>query len=152
MNKRQKRKKYKKAAKIRKDLFYAYNLARKLNQQCAGCSSDYHHFRKTNLKRCLTYHKWCLKHGKKLSELYYSNQNKNKRRYSPELVFNAMENFKENHKFIGELSRPISGLADIKYEQSCVITLNSSPRFEVNDDGSMKVVTSFELVKEDNHE
>jgi hypothetical protein len=61
-----------------------------------------------------------------------------------------MEKFKENHKFIGELSRPISGLADIKYEQSCVIKLNSSPRFELNDDGSMKVVTSFGLVKEEN--
>mgnify|MGYP006908932123 CR=1 FL=1 len=82
MNKRQLRKKYRKAAKIGRNLFYAYALARKLNQQCAGCSADYHHFRKTNLKRCLTYHKWCLKHNKKLTDLYYGIQNRNKRRYS----------------------------------------------------------------------
>ena len=36
-------------------------------------------------------------------------------------------------------------------DQSCVMTFNVSPRLEVNDDGSMKI-TSFGLVKEDNHE
>ena len=148
MNRRQLRKKYRKAAKIHKNLFYAYALARKLNQQCAGCSADYHHFRKTNLKRCLTYHKWCLKHNKKLSDLYYCNQNRNKRRYSPELVFNALENFKENHKIVGDDSHPISGGEGIEYAQSCVMTFNMSPRFEVNDDGSVKF-TSVGLVKEE---
>ena len=148
MNKRQMRKKYRKAAKIHKNLFYAYALARKLNQQCAGCSADYHHFRKTNLKRCLTYHKWCLKHNKRMTDLYYGIQGRNKRRYSPEFVLNALENFKENHKIVGDDSHPISGGESIEYAQSCVMTFNISPRFEVNDDGSMKL-TSFGLVKEE---
>lgn len=145
------RKKYRKAAKIHKNMFYAYALARKLNQQCNGCSAAYHHFKKTNLKRCLKYHKWCLKHNKKLNDLYYGIQGRNKRRYSPEFVFNALENFKENHKLVGDNSHPISGGEGIEYDQSCVLTFNMSPRFEVNNDGSMKI-TSFNLVKEDDHE
>jgi len=149
MNKRF-RKKCRKAAKIHKNIFYAYNLARKLNQQCSGCSSDYHHFRKTNLKRCLTYHKWCIKHNKKLSDMYYSIQTRNKRKYSPEFVFNALKDFKKGH-LVDDISHPVSSRENIEYAQSCVLDFRITPRFEINDDGSMKL-TSFGLVKEDLHE
>lgn len=131
------------------NIYYAYIVARKLNQQCNGCSAEYHHFKKTNLKRCLSYHKWCLKHNKKLTDLYYCIQGKNKRRYSPELVFNALKDFKKNHP-VCDISHPVSGGENIEYAQSCVLDFRISPRFEVNDDGSMKI-TSFGIVKEDKH-
>lgn len=83
-----------------------------------------------------------------MTDLYYGIQGRNKRRYSPEFVLNALENFKENHKIVGDDSHPISGGESIEYAQSCVMTFNISPRFEVNDDGSMKL-TSFGLVKEE---
>lgn len=54
----------------------------------------------------------------------------------------------ENHKLDGDHSHPISGGEDIEYDQSRVMTFNATPRFEINDDGSMKI-TSFGLVKEE---
>ena len=85
--------------------------------------------------------------------MYYGIQNRNKRRYSLERVYNAMDEYKEKHNlqdYRGEREH-IKGGENIKYAQSATIPITATPRFELNDDGSMKLV-SFGLVKEDNNE
>ena len=124
------------------NIFCAYIVARKLNQQCDGCSAEYHHFKKTNLKRCLSYHKWISRHHKnQLSDLYFSIQTKNKRRYSPELIFNAFKDFKKNHP-ANDRSHPIPGGEHFVYTSTASVKM--APRIY---DGR---IISVDLCKEEN--
>ena len=136
MNKRIKKKK---SQLLLNPVVVAYIVATKINTQCPGFASD---FKLTHrkLKKCLMYHYYIFKHNRKsLSHLYYTEQTRNKRCYSPELVFVAI--CRTHRRYNGDHDHPVGGEA-IAYTSTA--TFRFAPRIH---DGR---IISVDLCKEEN--
>lgn len=136
MNKRIKKKKSHHLLNVK---LIAYIVAVKMNTQCPGFASDFK-LTHRSLKRCLMYHYYIFKHNRKsLSHLYYTEQTRNKRCYSPELMFDAM--CRTHRRYNGNHDHPVGG-EHVMYTSTASVKM--APRIC---DGR---IISVDLCKEEN--